>query len=143
MLLVEVASAHWFQNARAEAFRRLSGKNQLLVDVEPERLAATRWAQFNERLAVLPHTDTAGWAAAARETAAALAAWGDPAAARTALCLGAGALAVERLSLCLDRRPLHCGLSAPRPFRARPLGECLWPLGLGTRRLALREGAFS
>ena len=34
-------SAHWFQNARAEAFRRLSGKNQLLVDVEPEKLAAT------------------------------------------------------------------------------------------------------
>ena len=39
--IVDVASAHWFQNARAEAFRRLSGKNQLLVDVEPERLAAT------------------------------------------------------------------------------------------------------
>ena len=39
--IVEVASAHWFQNARAEAFRRLAGKNQLLVDVEPEKLAAT------------------------------------------------------------------------------------------------------
>jgi uncharacterized protein (DUF58 family) len=39
--IVDVASAHWFQNARAEAFRRLSGKNQLLVDVAPERLAAT------------------------------------------------------------------------------------------------------
>ena len=39
--VVDVASAHWFQNARAEAFRRLSGKNQLLVDVEPEKLAAT------------------------------------------------------------------------------------------------------
>ncbi len=39
--IVEVASAHWFQNARAEAFRRLSGKNQLLVDVEPQLLAAT------------------------------------------------------------------------------------------------------
>ena len=39
--VVDVASAHWFQNARAEAFRRLSGKNQLLVDVEPERLATT------------------------------------------------------------------------------------------------------
>lgn len=39
--IVDVASAHWFQNARAEAFRRLSGKNQLLVDVEPEKLAAT------------------------------------------------------------------------------------------------------
>ena len=39
--VVDVATAHWFQNARAEAFRRLSGKNQLLVDVEPERLAAT------------------------------------------------------------------------------------------------------
>ena len=38
--VVDVASAHWFQNARADAFRRLSGKNQLLVDVEPERLAA-------------------------------------------------------------------------------------------------------
>ncbi len=39
--IVDVASAHWFQNARAEAFRRLAGKNQLLVDVEPEKLAAT------------------------------------------------------------------------------------------------------
>jgi len=38
--IVDVASAHWFQNARAEAFRRLSGKNQLLVDTEPEQLAA-------------------------------------------------------------------------------------------------------
>ena len=39
--IVEVAAAHWFQNARAQAFRRLAGKNQLLVDVEPEKLAAT------------------------------------------------------------------------------------------------------
>jgi len=39
--VVDVAAAHWFQNARAEAFRRLSGKNLLLVDVEPEKLAAT------------------------------------------------------------------------------------------------------
>ena len=39
--IVDVATAHWFQNARAEAFRRLSGKNLLLVDVEPEKLAAT------------------------------------------------------------------------------------------------------
>ena len=39
--IVDVASAHWFQNARAAAFRRLAGKNQLLVDVEPQLLAAT------------------------------------------------------------------------------------------------------
>ena len=39
--IIDVAAAHWFQNARAEAFRRLAGKNQLLVDVEPEKLAAT------------------------------------------------------------------------------------------------------
>ena len=39
--IVDVAAAHWFQNARAEAFRRLAGKNQLLVDVEPSMLAAT------------------------------------------------------------------------------------------------------
>jgi uncharacterized protein (DUF58 family) len=39
--IVDVATAHWFQNARADAFRRLAGKNQLLVDVEPEKLAAT------------------------------------------------------------------------------------------------------
>jgi uncharacterized protein (DUF58 family) len=39
--IVDVAAAHWFQNARAQAFRRLSGKNLLLVDVEPEKLAAT------------------------------------------------------------------------------------------------------
>ena len=38
--IVDVATAHWFQHARAEAFRRLAGKNQLLVDVEPEKLAA-------------------------------------------------------------------------------------------------------
>ena len=38
--IVDVASAHWFQNARADAFRRLAGKNQLLVDTEPEKLAA-------------------------------------------------------------------------------------------------------
>jgi uncharacterized protein (DUF58 family) len=38
--IVDVAAAHWFQNARAEAFRRLAGKNQLLVDTEPEKLAA-------------------------------------------------------------------------------------------------------
>ena len=39
--IVNVATAHWFENARAAAFRRLAGKNQLLVDVEPEKLAAT------------------------------------------------------------------------------------------------------
>jgi len=38
--IVDVAAAHWFQNARAEAFRRLAGKNQLLVDTEPDKLAA-------------------------------------------------------------------------------------------------------
>jgi uncharacterized protein (DUF58 family) len=39
--VVDVASAHWFQHARAEAFRRLAGRDQLLVDVEPQQLAAT------------------------------------------------------------------------------------------------------
>ena len=38
--IVNVATAHWFENARAAAFRRLAGRNQLLVDVEPEKLAA-------------------------------------------------------------------------------------------------------
>ena len=38
--VTEVASAHWFERSRAEAFRRLAGRDQLLVDVEPERLAA-------------------------------------------------------------------------------------------------------
>jgi len=38
--IVDVAAAHWFQNARAEAFRRLAGRNQLLVDTEPEQLPA-------------------------------------------------------------------------------------------------------
>jgi len=38
--VVDVASAHWFQHARAEAFRRLAGRDQLLVDVEPQQLAA-------------------------------------------------------------------------------------------------------
>jgi uncharacterized protein (DUF58 family) len=39
--VVDVASAHWFQHARADAFRRLAGRDQLLVDVEPQQLAAT------------------------------------------------------------------------------------------------------
>jgi len=39
--VVGVASAHWFQQSRAEAFRRLAGRDQLQVDVEPEKLAAT------------------------------------------------------------------------------------------------------
>jgi uncharacterized protein (DUF58 family) len=39
--VADVASAHWFQQARADAFRRLAGRDQLLVDVEPGQLAAT------------------------------------------------------------------------------------------------------
>jgi len=39
--VTEVASAHWFERARREAFRRLAGRDQLLVDVEPQKLAAT------------------------------------------------------------------------------------------------------
>ena len=39
--VTEVASAHWFERSRAEAFRRLAGRDQLLVDVEPQKLAAT------------------------------------------------------------------------------------------------------
>jgi len=38
--IIDVAAAHWFQNARAEAFRRLAARNQLLVDTEPSLLAA-------------------------------------------------------------------------------------------------------
>ncbi len=38
--VTEVASAHWFERARTEAFRRLAGRDQLLVDVEPDQLAA-------------------------------------------------------------------------------------------------------
>jgi len=38
---VEVAAAHWFEQQRAAAFRRLAGRDQLLVDVEPQQLAAT------------------------------------------------------------------------------------------------------
>jgi len=36
-----VAAAHWFEQARAAAFRRLAGRDQLLVDVAPRELAAT------------------------------------------------------------------------------------------------------
>jgi uncharacterized protein (DUF58 family) len=36
----EVAAAHWFERARAEAFRRLAGRDRLLIDVEPQELAA-------------------------------------------------------------------------------------------------------
>jgi uncharacterized protein (DUF58 family) len=39
--ITEVASAHWFERSRTEAFRRLAGRDQLLVDVEPQQLAAT------------------------------------------------------------------------------------------------------
>ena len=39
--ITEVASAHWFERSRTEAFRRLAGRDQLLVDVEPAKLAAT------------------------------------------------------------------------------------------------------
>jgi uncharacterized protein (DUF58 family) len=39
--ITEVSSAHWFARSRAEAFRRLAGRDQLLVDVEPQELAAT------------------------------------------------------------------------------------------------------
>jgi uncharacterized protein (DUF58 family) len=38
--VAEVASAHWFERSRSAAFRRLAGRDQLLVDVEPARLAA-------------------------------------------------------------------------------------------------------
>jgi uncharacterized protein (DUF58 family) len=38
--VAEVASAHWFERSRAAAFRRLAGRDQLLIDVEPARLAA-------------------------------------------------------------------------------------------------------
>ena len=46
---VDVASAHWFQNARAEPFRRLSRQSQLLVDVEPEPEARGRAGQSVSR----------------------------------------------------------------------------------------------
>ena len=39
--VTEVAAAHWFERARSDAFRRLAGRDQLLVDVEPQQLAAT------------------------------------------------------------------------------------------------------
>jgi uncharacterized protein (DUF58 family) len=39
--VAEVASAHWFERARSEAFMRLAGRDQLLVDVEPQQLAST------------------------------------------------------------------------------------------------------
>ncbi|HEX7689699.1 MAG TPA: DUF58 domain-containing protein, partial [Burkholderiaceae bacterium] len=38
--VAEVASAHWFERSRAAGFRRLAGRDQLLIDVEPARLAA-------------------------------------------------------------------------------------------------------
>jgi uncharacterized protein (DUF58 family) len=38
--IVDVASAHWFDRSRAEAFRRLAGRDQFLIDVPPRGLAA-------------------------------------------------------------------------------------------------------
>ncbi len=38
---LEVASAHWFDQTRRDAFRRVVGRDALSVDVEPRHLAVT------------------------------------------------------------------------------------------------------
>ena len=38
--VVAIAGAHWFEQERRDAFRRLAGQDELLVDVEPARMAA-------------------------------------------------------------------------------------------------------
>lgn len=38
---LEVASAHWFEQSRRDAFRRVVGRDALSVDVEPRHLAVT------------------------------------------------------------------------------------------------------
>lgn len=45
---ITVAGAHWFEQDRRDAFRQLAGRDGLLVDVEPQRLAAELVSRYVE-----------------------------------------------------------------------------------------------
>ncbi len=45
---VSIAGAHWFEQQRRDAFRRLAGRDGLLIDVEPQRLAAELVSRYVE-----------------------------------------------------------------------------------------------
>jgi hypothetical protein len=85
------AVAEWRAAHGGHGVAERAGRETRELAAGAERVAVERWQAFNERLAALPHTDTAGWAEASRQTAAALAAWGrtnrDPDAARAARVL--------------------------------------------------------
>ena len=63
------------------------------------------------------------------------------AAAAVRLLLGAGTVALERLSLCLVRRSLGLRRTALRPVDSRPLAVERLPLHLGAGTLGLRVSA--
>jgi hypothetical protein len=87
----EHAVAEWRATHTGRGVAETAGREARELAAGAERLAAQRWAAFNERLATLPHTDKAGWADAARQTSAALAAWRSPEATRAARVLARSA----------------------------------------------------
>jgi hypothetical protein len=87
------AVAEWRAAHTGSGAAERAGRETGVPVAGAERIAAERWREFNRALEVLPHDDVAGWAAAARQTSAALAAWRDPQAAHTARTLARGAAA--------------------------------------------------
>lgn len=87
------AVAEWRAAHAGAAIAEHAGRETGVPVAGAERIAAERWAAFNQNLAVLPHADAPGWAAAARQTSAALTAWRDPHTAQTARALARGATA--------------------------------------------------
>jgi uncharacterized protein (DUF58 family) len=45
---IGTAGAHWFEQERRDAFQRLAGRDGLLIDVEPQRLAAELVSRYVE-----------------------------------------------------------------------------------------------
>lgn len=90
---VEAAVAEWRAAHGGAARVERAGRETGVPVAGAERVLVERWREFNHALEALPHEDVAGWAAAARQTSAALAAWRDPQAAKTARVLARGAAA--------------------------------------------------
>jgi hypothetical protein len=87
------AVAEWRAAHTGAAVAESAGRETGVPVAGAERIAAERWREFNQALEVLPHDAAAGWAAAARQTSAALTAWRDPQTAHTARTLARGAAA--------------------------------------------------
>ncbi|MGQ0846548.1 MAG: relaxase/mobilization nuclease domain-containing protein [Sporichthyaceae bacterium] len=81
------AVAEWRAAHTGVAAVQVDGRETRALAAGAERVAVERWRAFNEHLTRLPHEDTAGWAHASRDVAAALAAWRDPDTARAARIL--------------------------------------------------------